>query len=508
MPGPLCLAKESEASLGIEDTAQAYRQRAMESCEQHNPDLALELYEKAIEKAKKKYGPDSPYLADLYFEMGSVAKLYGKLPRAQRAFAKAVDCNPNSINARLELASVYRKQNNKPALYKEIQAARTKNPQSPQAQEAFVLYIQDLNRPAEAAREAAVIHHMVTAASIAAPAPTADNIQAAFIPSDQLKNPSSTKSSSQTKGPSTTAAIGPLVTPATTQSKEKTGVRQEANNTQPSILKKLLPETYRKEEEQEAVKKLENEKISELERERAQLNLEKERIEQERQALELSKKRAGEKRKISATKHGKSKTASRSKAAAWPDIPVMPLLKTTATLPTEPIAADEHGRQSNKTSRSSAFSSGVGATKGVPESEKNSDQVSENEPRIKASEDLRKAPPAQALIRTTPSPAAQSATYQKGKSRHASLVPPPPPSTPMYPNFLPPVMAPGQYPTQSIMQQTQQAKPKARSKETAKEIQTQPEESSPPSSSGGNRDESDFLIDWGGGGAKQKKKHK
>lgn len=136
------------------------RQIALENWAENRREQSLSFYQKAIDKVKKDYGPSSIFLSDLCYEMGCAAFTFGKFSTAQRLLTEAVACNPNAIMPRLKLAEVYKREGHPLLCLQEVQSARKKNPRSVAAQEALVLSLESLGRPAEAAREALYLNQL------------------------------------------------------------------------------------------------------------------------------------------------------------------------------------------------------------------------------------------------------------------------------------------------------------------------------------------------------------
>ena len=90
----------------LKEDAYSYRRLAMKYFTDGEDAHCLEAYQKAIDLASRDSGANSSYVSDLYFEMGCAAKQSAKLATAEHCFQEALKHRPNSIPARLQLASV------------------------------------------------------------------------------------------------------------------------------------------------------------------------------------------------------------------------------------------------------------------------------------------------------------------------------------------------------------------------------------------------------------------
>lgn len=67
---------------------------------------SIKYYEQATTIAEKAYGPNSAYLAELYYDMGIVAYKDSKFNKAQEFLENSVKINPNQVVARVKLAEL------------------------------------------------------------------------------------------------------------------------------------------------------------------------------------------------------------------------------------------------------------------------------------------------------------------------------------------------------------------------------------------------------------------
>ena len=82
------------------------RSQAVQSQFQGNPDDALEKYQRAIECAKRAFGENAPYLAEIYYDMGSLCLNNAKYAAAEGHLNQALKLNPNLSAAHLRLAEL------------------------------------------------------------------------------------------------------------------------------------------------------------------------------------------------------------------------------------------------------------------------------------------------------------------------------------------------------------------------------------------------------------------
>jgi hypothetical protein len=152
---PAVSAKAANLSnLGDSDDPKSLRSIAFKSYLDKNPDEALVFYQKAVNSAIKVYGPDSTFVADLYYEMGALSLESGKFVTAENWLQKAVAQNPNSIMARVKLAELLQVREKHTEALAQIQAALKKNPRSLEARHALVLWLIDRKNSAAAIKEA------------------------------------------------------------------------------------------------------------------------------------------------------------------------------------------------------------------------------------------------------------------------------------------------------------------------------------------------------------------
>lgn len=117
------------------------RQSAFESYLQGNYDKAKVYYEQAIDQAQKSYGPNSPFLADLYYELGTISLELSKFTVASHYLPLAVEKKPNSLQARLKLVELDMLTGKEEDARIQLDAAQKAHPKSPEVQAAVVKWM-------------------------------------------------------------------------------------------------------------------------------------------------------------------------------------------------------------------------------------------------------------------------------------------------------------------------------------------------------------------------------
>lgn len=125
---------------------------------------ALETYQRAVKRAIEEYGDDSTIVADIYFEMGSLAFDAGKENTAESWLNESLKRNPNSEMARIKLAEIYRVRAKHDQALAQIQACLKKNRNSIAARRALVVWLQDKGFVALATQESYVLNQIATGA--------------------------------------------------------------------------------------------------------------------------------------------------------------------------------------------------------------------------------------------------------------------------------------------------------------------------------------------------------
>lgn len=86
------------------------RTRAVEAQFNGDTDAALSSYQQALDLARGAYGADSPFLAEIYFDMGSLCLNVSRFKNAEEYLSQTVKLSPNSTAAHIRLAELKRLQ--------------------------------------------------------------------------------------------------------------------------------------------------------------------------------------------------------------------------------------------------------------------------------------------------------------------------------------------------------------------------------------------------------------
>lgn len=133
-------ANAIEKPISLSDP-KSLRQSAFESYLSGNFDKAKVYYEQAIDQTQKTYGPNSPFLADLYFELGTVSLELSKFSIASHYLPLAVEKRPNSRQARIKLAELYMLTGKEEEARVQLEAAQKAHPKAPEVQAAIVKWM-------------------------------------------------------------------------------------------------------------------------------------------------------------------------------------------------------------------------------------------------------------------------------------------------------------------------------------------------------------------------------
>jgi hypothetical protein len=114
---------------------------------------ASDLYRRAIQAGEAAYGKDSTFVADICYEVGTIALEDGQFQNAETYLKKAVSKKPNSVMARVKYADLLTMRGNTNDAFAQIQEALKVSPGSPIAQQAMVKFMmsQASHRTAEGA---------------------------------------------------------------------------------------------------------------------------------------------------------------------------------------------------------------------------------------------------------------------------------------------------------------------------------------------------------------------
>lgn len=138
-----------QAVVGPGENPVQLRFAAMDALLHGNSKDSLDLYETAIQEAVQQYGETSSFLADLYYEAGTVALDSSQFPAAERYLTEAVKINPYSTMAKIKLAELYRLEDKSGEVSKQLRQAVQINPNSPVTRQAYIRWLATSNSPQE-----------------------------------------------------------------------------------------------------------------------------------------------------------------------------------------------------------------------------------------------------------------------------------------------------------------------------------------------------------------------
>lgn len=121
---------------------------------------ALETYQRAVKRAIEEYGNDSTIVADIYFEMGSLAFDAGKENTAEAWLNESLKRNPNSEMARIKLAEIYRVRAKHDQALSQIQTCLKRNRNSIAARRALIVWLQEKGFVSLATQESYVLNQI------------------------------------------------------------------------------------------------------------------------------------------------------------------------------------------------------------------------------------------------------------------------------------------------------------------------------------------------------------
>ncbi len=179
--------------------APALRSIAFEHYLSGDSDAALDYYQKAVDTASHDYGADSSYIAQLYYEMGTLALDAKKFLKSESYLQKAVQHNPNSIMARVKFAELLQLRGKNDEALQQIQAALAKHNGSPEAREALVIWLQSNKKMARAIHESYNLSVAANGVTVPPPVPvlakqTEPTVVAVAIPTPPVVLPIPPKS--------------------------------------------------------------------------------------------------------------------------------------------------------------------------------------------------------------------------------------------------------------------------------------------------------------------------
>ncbi|MBX9689737.1 MAG: tetratricopeptide repeat protein [Candidatus Obscuribacterales bacterium] len=424
------------------------RSRAVELQFQGSPNEALDYYQKALNTASAAYGANSPFLAEIYFDMGSLCLSSSNFNKAEEYLKETVKLSPNSSAAHLRLAELMRLKGRGDEAAKQAGLVVAKHRDDLVARHELALAYERSDDSWRAMREYSAMDQILQSERDRASgkAPTLSFVLPAFVK----------------------PAVKPVLKPKVDDSAAPAKKAQDKDKAALAAAKKAELEA-RKKAEQEAKKALEALKKAEQEAKKPALEAKK-KAEQEKKAADAKRKADAAKKAAQAKKKA---PASKPEDASLAGSEAAPLSGLPANLRAKAVLLTPVKAKSSETSPAKkAPAKPVAAEDGNGDTEEAATKPPlKKELKPKAPET--KAPP-------PPKP-----------GKHAPGLVPPPPPVMTFPNMPvmqppPPVQAPKPKPPAPAPKKEEKAK------ETVKEEK-----------SGGAEDD-DFLLDWGG--AKGKKK--
>lgn len=553
----------AQALVGSDDNPLEIRLAALDCLLKEDLEGAMDSYNTAIESATRHYGQDSLFLAELYYEAGSLALRMDLFDRAESYLNQAIKINPRLSMARLTLAEVSRKRERPMEALEQIQAELSDRPDSIIARQQFIRWLgANAKNPTDhsiANQESLRLLAMTSQiksnrlkamqngrAAALTPRPasanspvgkpvtstatgTADNAankvtNSATYKPGAVKLPT-VKVESEPAKPETArseTARSEIAKPGATKPETKSAEKPEtskstkpgskSNEPNQDTATKALPTfgfgmSKFVKEKAEKTKKLEAEKLEKEKREKA---AQKAAEEAQKAAREKADRERAERERAERERRNKEKKAQKSESSKAEsnkagkkavETPAAPEPKATTQEPKaaetkkpESKKAEESGKVEEKTPKDKKDKKDKSKAKPVPVEEATPQPQQTQQPQQMMAPMQPVYAPFQVMpIMSSPAP-------KKGKG---GLVPPPPPTMPMYPGMAPPpvpMMIPNQF-----QQPVERPKPKPKPKPV--KVEEAPKEAvedkPPPMTTGGDSDP-DFILDWGD--VKKKKK--
>ncbi len=457
---------------------------------------ALDLYETAIQEAAQRYGPTSSFLADLNYEAGTVALDTSQFPMAEHYLTTAVKINPYLTMAKIKLAELYRLQGKPQEASKQFRQAVQINQSSPVTRQAYIRWLATNGTSAQEnaiATQEALKLAMLNASSremFNKPMEKGRAGKNAPVLAPALVAPNSGASNAASSPPSSAGASSEKIF-----GQESGGTTSSANakvevKDKPPM--SLFPfKNVKKDNQDEAEKKR---KLIEAQKE-AQKEAEKETAREAALKIEAARKAA----RAAGTSKDK---AEREKAARE--------RSARERAEREQAERERAAQKARRAAKAAVKDTAPEKAKEEP-TEKVETKKAEPKPVKKAEPKPEKAPEQPALVPSAPQtyqPQFQPMMYpvpimpqSKPKAKGPrTMVPPPPPTMPMYPGQM---MRPMQaYPPPQ--QPAPQPKPKSTPKPAKAEPKEQPEDKPPPMTNSSDN-EPEFILDWGDVKPKSKK---
>lgn len=431
----------AEAAFGLEDSPMDNRLAAMDQIHRGDKQAALESYSTAIESATKKFGANSTFLADLYYEAGSLASQMDQFETAENHLRKALQINPRLSMARIELANVCRRRDKPTEALEQIQRDLGNHPNSLIARQQFVRW---LGQNGKTLTDKSIAHQ--------------ESLRLlAISQSANLSIPGAVKA------------------PPVTLPKIKSGGEKAA----------------------EEKAKLDAEKLKE-EAEKAKADIEKSKVEAEnaektkqaafRRDLEERARKVERAARAEKERLDRQERAARAEKAAKAQKPV----KSTQSQPKAETKPEKRPDEKEKPESKSEGEEQVAKAQTQPE--KTKPEKSKKVAAEQVAAPKQQAPAAVGVLPGMYIPVTTPPGGPVGKRSNKGLVPPPPASSfnPYYP--VPPPMIP--------MPAAQQPAPKPKKekpKPPPKKVEEEPEEKAAPASNSGaapTDQDAEFMLDW------------
>ncbi len=459
-----------QAVVGPGESPVQLRFAAMDALLHGNSKDALDLFDTAIQESIQQYGESSTFVADLYYEAGTVALESSQFPAAEHYLTRAVKINPYSTMAKIKLAELYRLQIKPVEAARQFRQAVQINPNSPVTRHAYVRWLaangSTSQENAIATQESLKLAMLNAQTNELSRARDRGARPAAVTLSPALIAPMGKGAAAETNAVKATAK--PVARPAEA---EKPAEIVKAT-TNPKAVTSLFPFKH---VNKASVLEKEKEKAQKQQEELAKLEAaKKEAARKEANAREAGARAAAE-REASLRRALKAAQAKIKQAQAKkPEPEIKPTAKAVEkTAEAEPKKVEAPKAKVEKVEKAV-------------------------QPNIVPSAQPMYQPP---MMYQMPMMQVQQPPKPKGKASRTTMVPPPPPTMPMYPpmQMMRPQMQP--YPQPQAVAAPPAPKPKKVAPKPVKEEAAEPEEKPAviPQSS-----EPDFLIDWGGGKKKGK----
>lgn len=186
----LALACGSAANASDDANIRQLRAMAVENSARGNVDGALSHFDSAIRQAERTFGAESAYVGDIYFDAGLIALRADRYKEAGRCLNRAVELNPNSVQARLKLAEYYKKRGQYPEAKQQMRKVLSRDPMNLEARQLLAMLYQQEGEIGKATSECSALAHLLSGGraktekiafemappAVAAPAPAPSSI--------------------------------------------------------------------------------------------------------------------------------------------------------------------------------------------------------------------------------------------------------------------------------------------------------------------------------------------